>query len=65
MSKDVYIHNPSTNIKLCLYILSCIVIISVTDYNMNGAPKCELGPSGDTHIRGETEHRYFSVPLHI
>lgn len=65
MNKDVYIYNPSTNIKCCLYIISCITIINVTDYNVNGVSKFEFSPSGDKHTRGETEHRYFSVLLHI
>lgn len=65
MNKDIYIYNPSTNIKFCFYIISCIMIINVTDYNMNGVSKFEISTSGDKYTRGKKEYHYFSLPLHI
>lgn len=56
MNKDIHIYNLSTTIKVSLYIISCIIIINVTDHKMNEISKFEFNISKDNYTRGKKEH---------
>lgn len=59
MNKDVYIYDLSTDIiKFCLYIISVILTINVTDYNMNGVSKFEWSTYRDNCTRGKKKNVY-------
>lgn len=59
MNKVVHIYDLSTDtIKFCLYIISVILIINVTDRKMNGVSKFEFSPSGD-NCTGEKEKNIY------
>ena len=68
MNKNVQICNlPTDIIKLCLYIISVILIINIIDCNMDGGSTFEFSTSAQLQVGKQrtSYHQDFSLSLHL